>query len=167
MAAFGKNYETGTGSGAVAWTVTGEADGRTSTSRNPTNSMEVQKMKEAHKEALARAGIGTTELVNVVEPILVRIFFSRHLSDRSVSACDPLALKLHATVLMGMSFMMRFNELSALTTKHSARSESYVTFSTHTWKRAVFSKEFCELTPWPTAVKLVFRDVCFTPSVLS
>lgn len=170
LAAVGQYYETDTGCRAVASTVMAQEGGPTSISGNPASFTEVKKMKEAHKKALARAGSGTRDSVDAIEPVHVRRFFSRYLSYRSLSACDRLAIMLHAThgaVLMGLSSMMRFNGLSAMTTEHFGRSESFLTFSFPTWTKMFFKKKFYELTPWPTAVKLGPRHVYFTPSVLA
>lgn len=83
-----------------------------------------------------------------------------YLSGRDLGACDPCGVMLHATLLMGMSLMLRFNELAALYTDHLGRGEVNLTFSIPTGTKNFFQKKYYSLTPWPTTVKLDPRYVC-------
>lgn len=118
-----------------------------------------------HKQSKARAGEGEVDSVDVIEPVHIRTFFSRHFSGRPLSACDPDAVMLHAAVLMGMCLMLRFNELSSLTMEHLGRSEGHFTLSIPTGTKTQHRKQKYELTPWPTCIQLDPRYV-FEHSIL-
>lgn len=141
------------------WTVIFRAGSPTSTSGNPVKSSAVSDVKGAHKKALVRAGNATSDSVDVVEPVHLRTFFSLHLSGRVLTACDPEAVLVHATVLMGMSLILRCDELTALTTTHLGRTELHLKLSIPEGTKTIFQKKEYTLTPWPTAVRLDPRYV--------
>lgn len=160
LAAVAQYYTSNTSCGESEWTVVAPTGGATSTSGNPVNSSMVKKARDAHKKALVRAGNAPSDSVDVIEPVHIRTFFSMYLSGRDLGACDPCGVMLHATLLMGMSLMLRFNELAALHTDHLGRGEVNLTFSIPTGTKNFFQKKYYSLTPWPTTVKLDPRYVC-------
>lgn len=159
LAGIAQYYDEKMRCGRGVWTVIARDGEASSTAGNPVNSTVVDEMKRAHKQAKARAGEGDSDTVDVIEPVHIRAFFTAHFSGRALGACDPLAVMLHAALLMSMSLLLRFNELSSLTVEHLGRSEGHFTFSIPGGTKNHLKKKFYELVPWPTCVKLDPRYV--------
>lgn len=159
LAAIGQYYDEATSCGKGTWAVIAREGEASFTAGNPVHSFAVRDMRTAHKQAKARAGEGEVDSVDVIEPVHIRTFFSRHFSGRPLSECDPDAVMLHAAVLMEMCLMLRFNELSSLTMDHLGRSEGHFTFSIPTGTKTQHRKQKYELTPWPTSIRFDPRFV--------
>lgn len=125
-----------------------------STAGNPVHSTVVNDVNGAHKQARARAGEAEIDSVDVIEPVHIRAFFSRELSGRALAECDPQAVMLHAALLLGMSLMLHFNELSSLTVGHIGRSEGHLNFSIPGGTNNNLKKRKYELTRWLTCIQL-------------
>eukprot|EP00170_Pyropia_yezoensis_P008492 contig_35596_g8523 len=131
-----------------------ERDGVTHTSGNPANSTFVDDAKSTHAKTRARNGEAAQDSVDVLDPIHIRAFFDIYVPGRSLGECDPEAIMLHAALLMGMSFLLRFNELTRLHTDHLVWSERFPKFSIDEPTKANLAQSSCDLMPWPTTLRL-------------
>jgi len=163
VAALEGHYEATTRCGGGAWNVISSEGGAMSTSGNPARSTNVHDIKAAHKKARARAGNTEVDSVDVLEPVHIRTFHALYFAGRELAACDPTAVMLHSAVTFGMSCMLRFSELSSLTTQHLGRSEMWPKFSLDEATKNSFKKQVYELAPWPTSVGLDPRYVSIFP----
>jgi len=60
---------------------------------------------------------------------------------RELAAFDPTAVMLHSAVTFSMSCMLRFSELSSLTTQHLGRLEMWPKFSLDQATKNSFKKQ--------------------------
>ncbi|OSX79000.1 hypothetical protein BU14_0093s0043 [Porphyra umbilicalis] len=150
-------YDANTECGKDKWAAVVRVNETSFTSGNPANSSKVTTMKENHHKARVRAGTATPESVDVIEPLHVRAFFAANLRGRRLHECDPLAVMLHAGSMMGMSMLVRFNELTGLHTDHLGQSQVggalHPTFSLASTKNS-FQRKVYDLVPWPTSLSL-------------
>lgn len=154
LAAIAQHYESTTRCGGGDWAVITREGEPSSTTGNPVHSKKVKDTKQAHKAALARMGNALSDSVDVIEPIHIRAFFTKYFSGRRLHECDPWAVMLHAAMLLSMSCLLRFNELTSLTTCHLGRSERHILLSIPSATKNNFMKSVYELAPWPTAISL-------------
>lgn len=159
LAAVSQYFHEKTSCGGGTWSVIAREGESRATAGNPVRSTVVNVMKLAHKQAKARAGEAESDTVDVIEPVHIRTFFTLHFRGRLLEACGPHCVLLHAALLMGMSLLLRFNELSALRTDHMGRSEGHFTFSIKGATKNSLKKKVYELMPWPTALNLDPRYV--------
>ena len=162
IAAISAYYDANTECGKDKWAAVVRVNETLFTSGSPANSSKVTTMKENHHKARVRAGTATPESVDVIEPLHVRAFFAANLRGRRLHECDPLAVMLHAGSMMGMSMLVRFNELTGLHTDHLGQSQVggalHPTFSLGSTKNS-FQRKVYDLVPWPTLLSLDPRYV--------